>query len=580
MKLLYFCTLAIFLPAVFFSCGSTPKEQPAAQGHLEDSYEADSSQAVTITLPPKKEKTFFSGIPEEAVAAVEDGSPQSLNQAYSLLRKGSETFEENEKILINIAQAFMSILWKQETSPFQTFEISSPNPYTGAVESARRGIYDESTGGKDFLTLVLPSLVLVTSDTRSDYYPKSLSSLSEALNLRPDSVVANYLLGMLYSRMEEYEKALPYFQKAFDSSHDTVETCCSLAECHFKLKNYDTSLTLAQSVLEKNPFFTPAIKLCAENSFALKKLEESEAFVGRVLQQEPENSYYVLFRAKILAEKGDYIRAASLLDVYALSNPDNREYLVLRTKVQKDWNKNMTAACTTIEKALSLYPEDTEILLTAAALAGETGARINGMTAGEIAQKILSKDGSNVEALKIQVNDFVSRKKWEEAYKTSSVLIKMKKIPQECIYTHIDICLSYGKKSEAWELASSVYEKNPKDENALQTYIKVLVATDRRTEALQLIEENLSGASSKMKSFFYYERSFLQTSENSVMVDLRSSLTANPRNKDALFRLYQIYFNKKEYRKAQYYLKQVVAISPADENLLQLNSELEKLLSK
>ena len=580
MKLLFFGTLALFLPAVFFSCGSTPREQLAAPGHLEDSYEADSSQAVTITLPPKKDKTFFSGIPEEAVALVEDGSPQALNQAYSFLRKSGEDCEENEKILTNIAAAFMSILWKQEVSPFQTFQISTSNPYTGAVESAKKGIYDESTGGKDFLNLVLPSLVLVTSDTRSDYYPKALSSLQEALNLRPDSVVANYLLGTLFSRMGDYEKALLHFKKAFDFSPDTVETCCSLAECNFNLKNYETSLNLASSILEKNPLFTPAIKLCAENSFALKKLDESEAFVGRVLQQEPENSYYVLFRAKILAEKGDYIRSASLLDVYALSNSEDREYLVLRTKVQKDWNKNMTAASATIEKALSLYPEDTEILLTAAALAGETGARINGMTAGEIAQKILAKDGSNVEALKIQVNDFVSRKKWEEAYKTSSQLIKMKEIPQECLYTHIDICLAYGKNNEAWDLASSVYGKNPRDENALQTYIKVLVSTNRRGEALQLIEENLSGASSKMKSFFYYERSFLQTNENSVMVDLRSSLTANPRNKDALFRLYQIYFNKKEYRKAQYYLKQVVAISPADENLLQLNAELEKLLSK
>ena len=189
-------------------------------------------------------------------------------------------------------------------------------------------------------------------------------------------------------------------------------------------------------------------------------------------------------------------------------------------------------------------------------------------------------DSTNVEAMKIQVNDFVSRKKWDEAYKASSALVKIKDIPAECIFTHIDVCLASGKNGEAWDIVSSLYEKNPKNEAVLQNYIKVLVATDRRSEASQLIEQNLSGASSKMKSFFYYERSFLQKNENAVMVDLRSSLTANPRNKDALFRLYQIYFNKKEYRKAQYYLKQVVAISPADESLLLLNAELETLLSK
>lgn len=580
MKPVFYVTFAFSFSLVFFSCGSTPKSELQAENHLEGQYSAQPSEAVSIALPPKKEKNFFSGIPEEAVNAVENGSPESINLAYSILRKNAEFYTENEKILLNTAYSFMTILWQQEKVSFQPFEGLPPNPYTGAIESAKRGIYDESTGSSDFLTLVLPSLVLVTSETRKDYYALAQKSLSLALKTNPESVVANFLQGVLLRRQNDFENALPFFKKAFDSSPQTVETCYTLADCNFKLKNYSRSYELAKSILEKNQFYSPALKLCAENAFALGALEESELYVGRVLQQEPENSYFVLFRAKILAEKGDYIRSASLLDVYALTNSDSREYLVLRTKVQKDWNKNMTAACATIEKALSLYPDDTEILLTAASIAGETGSKINGKTAGELAEKVLLTDSTNVEAMKIQVNDFVSRKKWSEAYKASSALVKIKDIPAECIFTHIDVCLASGKNSEAWDIVSSLYEKNPKNEAVLQNYIKVLVATDRHTEASQLIEQNLSGASSKMKSFFYYERSFLQKNENAVMVDLRSSLTSNPRNKDALFRLYQIYFNKKEYRKAQYYLKQVVAISPADESLLLLNAELETLLSK
>ena len=107
-----------------------------------------------------------------------------------------------------------------------------------------------------------------------------------------------------------------------------------------------------------------------------------------------------------------------------------------------------------------------------------------------------------------------------------------------------------------------------------------MISTGRKTEAQNLIQKLLQDASSKMKSFLYYQRSFLSSSEDSVLMDLRSSLTANPRNKDALFRLYQIYFEKKEYRKAQYYLKQVVALSPGDESLLQLNRQLEEILMR
>ncbi len=574
----FFCT-AFFtsLCLVLFSCGSTPKPENTS---VQDTKTDGNSQAVSIAIPAKKERNFFTGIPREALKAVENGSPDSINQAYSILRKEPSLYTENEKILLNVAYSLMTILWSQEKASFSPFEIPATNSYLGAIESSRHGIYDESTGENDFLTLVLPSLVLVTSESRDDYYSLSQTALSSALQINSESVVANYLMGFLLRRQDKADEALPYFKKAYENSPDCTETAYAFADINFRVKNYSKSLELAKSLVQKNPYDSSALKLCAENTFALGQLEESELYVGRVLQQEPENSYYVLFRAKILVQRGDYIRAASLLDVYARSNSDSREYLILRAKVQKDWNKNTTAATATIEKALTLYPDDVEIILSAASLAGESGTKINGKSAGELASIILEKDKNNVEAMKIQIEDFVSKKMWTRAYEVSSTLCKMKNSPKDSLYSHIEICLAAGKKDEAWNLASELYSQNQKNETAVQSYIKVLVQTGRKQEASRIIEQNFSNASSKMKSFLYYERSFLENNEDSVLVDLRSSLTSNPRNKDALFRLYQIYFNKKEYRKAQYYLKQVVAISPADEDLLKLNSELETLLSK
>lgn len=83
-----------------------------------------------------------------------------------------------------------------------------------------------------------------------------------------------------------------------------------------------------------------------------------------------------------------------------------------------------------------------------------------------------------------------------------------------------------------------------------------------------------------MKSFLYYQRSFFGATEDEILGDLRSSLTANPRNRDALFRLYKIYYAKKDWRRAQYYLKQVVALDPLNTEVLRLNSELNSLLGK
>ena len=53
---------------------------------------------------------------------------------------------------------------------------------------------------------------------------------------------------------------------------------------------------------------------------------------------------------------------------------------------------------------------------------------------------------------------------------------------------------------------------------------------------------------------------------------------SNPRNSSSLFRLYQIYLAKKDYRKAQYYLKQVSALKPNDLKIRQLSDELNSLL--
>ena len=104
-------------------------------------------------------------------------------------------------------------------------------------------------------------------------------------------------------------------------------------------------------------------------------------------------------------------------------------------------------------------------------------------------------------------------------------------------------------------------------------------AATLRNEARTLISKLLPESSSKMRSFLYYQKSFLDVGDDNVLADLRSSLTSNPRNKDTLYRLYLLYFKKKEYRKAQYYLKQLMSISPNDSNIKKLNNSLDSLIN-
>ena len=126
--------------------------------------------------------------------------------------------------------------------------------------------------------------------------------------------------------------------------------------------------------------------------------------------------------------------------------------------------------------------------------------------------------------------------------------------------------------------AETTYNANKTDETLLEAYVYAYCQSSSRDSSLQLVNSLMNNSSSKVKSYLYYRRSYLQRTEDLILADLRSSLISNPRNSDALFRLYEIYYGKKDYRKAQYYLRQVVAIKPNDSSVKKLNDALTQLI--
>lgn len=563
----------------FFSCGSTPESQPEA---LAVSDVIDVSEAVSVPVAVPKKKSFFSAIKEEDMEAIESGAPQSLRKAYSSIHKSvEEDYTDAERTLIYVMEAMMKYAWPSEQCNFVVPKILSPNQYTGAVDSVKKGIYDLSSGSSDFISLVVPSLVILSSDNMTEYYDRTEQSLKKALALKPDSVLANYMMGFLSLKKNIPQEALRYLNVANGKySSGTKEILYSIAESCIKNDNMDLALTMGEQLLKRFPQDTAVLDLCAKSAYALGDLDKTESYVVRILLLEPDNTDYVLFRAGILMKKQDFIRTSSLLDVCARKNQTPKEYYVLRTRLQCDWNKNYTAAAETVSKAISIYPDDRDIQLLTAEVASLTAKPINGMTAMEIARKVLEKDPENIKAKEICVSELYKSGDYQQSYAMSSKLISGSNVSRSILYSHIDICLALRKTTEAGNLAERIYRESPDDEDSQMAYIKVLASSGKVSSAMQLIERLLPDANSKMKSFLYYERSFLQSTDDQVLSDLRSSLTSNPRNKESLYRLYQIYYNKKDWRRAQYYLKQVVALDPANSIYVRQNSELEKLLKR
>lgn len=562
------------------SLSAKPKKSKVKEPDPVITEETASEDLSTATLIPleKKNRSYFSKIDSSVLSLIEQGSPESITSAVEKLRKNESDYDESEKVLISIATDIMKIVWPSEKITWESFSYTDQTPYTEAIQSVKRGIFDSSTGNTDFLLTMLPAMVVLTPSISASDLNLCEQALILSEEKNPNSILVNYLMGVTQEKLGKTDKAQEYLQKAYDDCQNNLQIQLELAkvlrlnnklsEASIVLNNVDSNNQTSIEVLKQNAYV----------AFSRNDLDSAEQFVSRVLQQTPNDLDFVLFRAKILIAKNDYIHAVSLLDMYARQNNTALEYLVLRAKVQLDWSKNTTAAMETVEKALQLYPDNKDALLIAASLASLTGAPVAGKYSDELAEKILSMDPDNKEALVSQLNGLTLHENWKQAYETCKKLILLPPVSSEVILDYVTICNKLKKNDEAFSFVSKAFKENPEDEIILQAYVLAYSNVGGREEVIKFIDGLMATASSRVKSNLYYRRSFLQKSEENKLADLRSSLIANPRNSESLFRLYEIYYDKQDYRKAQYYLRQVVAINPNDSSVKKLNEALTKLI--
>ena len=142
--------------------------------------------------------------------------------------------------------------------------------------------------------------------------------------------------------------------------------------------------------------------------------------------------------------------------------------------------------------------------------------------------------------------------------------------------------LGAGKTAKPLALSRPLHHSSPHAPNtAAALYIESLWRVKNYREISEIIKEKLQTSDSELKSILYYYNAKLsENNPEEYLSALRSSLLANPRNKDALFSMYEWYFNNKDYRKAKYYLGQVIALEPSNKRNIDLAEKLNRLLAE
>lgn len=575
-----FCVTSLLL--IFsFSCKSVPDN--VEEGVSVETTPPIEQQAVQLsvpTSPPKIEKLGnFPDIKSSTLKLIENGTLISLKEAASLLRSPDQVYNNQQIILLNVISGIMSIVYPGEKLSWPIPPVDFENNYTAALNSAKKGVYDFSVGTSDFLELALPSLVLITAPSLKNYYLESEASLKDALKLYPESFLANYLLALLFYRQNRDVESMQYFEKAYAIDDSCISMNQIYANCLIRNNKNALADKISKKILQNNPDNIEILKVSAISSFNSGNLQSAEQYVIRVLQQEPDNMEFILLRAKILMKKGEYLNVSSLLDVYSRNNGTDKDYLLLRAELQRDWNKNISAASSTIQTALNLYPDDIDVLLMAASIMASSGQKIGQKSLRDVLDTVLKKDPNNAFAQELLISEYLNLEDWNSAYNLSFSLINKKNYSTQILLQHIKSCIALKLSSEARNtfilLKNYSVEKNILD----LVEVQILIAEGRKAEALNLIQKALSEYSGKIKSNFYYEKSRIASNDDQKLSDLRSSLTANPRNPEALFALYEYYFKKADYRKAQYYLRQVVALNPESKKLAELNAKLDTLIN-
>lgn len=537
----------------------------------------DSGRGTVLTIP-SAEQLRQGSIDPAVLRLLERGSPDSLRAVVARI-SSSTVLSEGERIALAVAGELMNILYPLETIDWTIPEVSDSIPYIGAIRSARMGVYDYNTGNTDFLTLVLPSLVMAFPGSGGDYQVDARISLERAQAMNRDSVLPSLFLGLLDEREGRTQQAAAHFRQAWELDASSYPAGAGLARQLLALGKTDEAYAVASALTKRYPRQQSFHELAALAAFSAGDWRSADPHIAEILRRDPGNIRYLLMRARILVEGREYLRANSLLDAFATRNTTDKQYLILRSRVALEWNRNPALAVPFIEEALRLYSADTEVLLSAADLSFRTGRPIGEQTGRQLVEKVLVSDPVNRRALVLLTEALIASAEWALAVRRAEQLVSLQG-GDEANLLLARAYLGARRFAESISILRQLYQRERPSDELTSLFLESLVSSGNASAARSLIASRLAEASSGLKSVFHYFENRLTTDDDLKAIALRSSLLADPRNVRALFAMYELFFRKKDYRRAQYYLKQNIALDPTNRSLIRLQAELDVLLAR
>ncbi|MDR1210780.1 MAG: tetratricopeptide repeat protein [Spirochaetaceae bacterium] len=518
------------------------------------------------------------GMADEIRSLVEAGTPPSLLRALDLIRSRELGGSEFGRTMSAVAVTFMRRLYPDIQTQLPPFDPPQTHVYTRVIRDAERGVYTPpESNSPDYLEYVLPFLAYL-SETRGERLLSALPDLERARELKSDGVAAIYFQGLVYERSLRPAEARNAYTRAYGLSGECYPAALGLGRIMLANGELQDAVRLLTELLTRNPDNEAVKRQLALAYYENRDWSRSEQAVAEILQRNPRDGQFILIRAHIMVEQGQYLQAQAPLDLYATIDTGNRLYLLLRARVQSEGYHNRDAALNYLRSLLRAYPDDEEGAVYAAGLLMESHRAEDQAEGRALMRRLLEGGKASANIIDLALSDAIRRGAFRDAQPYLESLLSERRSSRDLLNAYT-VQRGLGNNAQALSFARELYERDPSDEEGAAAYVSALIDTGRRDEAGRMIESRLAALpGGSVKSRYYYLRSRIRNGDESVMNDLRSSLFEDPRNLDALIAMFEIYHRRRDERRAVYYLKQALALSSDNPQLQRYQNEYASLL--
>jgi tetratricopeptide (TPR) repeat protein len=483
---------------------------------------------------------------EKARELIVFGSPDSIQEAYKLLRSSPSGNSPEGQKFAYVAEQLMKVLY-----PRTSFEAGVSLPPTNSLypeifEDVRQGNFSVLMRNWDssLMLLSVSCAALYTSDRDVLTLCGAAAQAAVGGGNGTDSVISPYVLGTIELKRENYEDALYHFERSYTKDDSMYPAKWESVKILRKIEDNGNALILLEELVHDFP----------DNILYQLELSSCYLDIGSVL---------------------DAMKTISAIDIQE-NNEYYDEYLFLKSSIEKTGGR-IDAAAETAELYRERNPEDLSGLKRYGMLLLELGKTEKGVAVLEIAA---GKGLDDLEVNKRLLAYYAENALWEEAEAVADRVYDDLETP-DLIALTARVYKQLERFERAEILARRLVRRNPENADSYALYAEILIDLGKREEAAAAIRTALGSSTSRQqRSNLYLLYSTIAEGTKEKAERLQNALFENMENMEALLEIAYLYRGTGEFRKAYRYVKQAAVLAPDNKRVRNLYEELEGLIGE